>query len=225
MLVASIALPGLLFCYAAFANYRTAYTLADERIDRGLDVASEQVLRVFQSINVIFDSVEQITQGRTNRSLRASEAELSERLKQFTLALPDIASIWILDDQSDAMVSSLYFPLPAAANAPDRAYLKEQLATDAEVHVGDVLRIKMTGHVIFPVSKRRSDSSGTFAGFTEISVSPQVFERFFAPLAAKSSASFALISGRWRDLGPLSFAGYDWREARRLDRLSPASYA
>ena len=193
MLVASIALPVLLFCYAAFANYRTAFTLADERIDRGLDVASEQVLRVFQSINVIFDSVEQITQGRTNRSLRASEAELSERLKQFTQALPDIASIWILDDQSDAMVSSLFFPLPSAANAPDRAYLKDQLATDAAVHVGDVLRIKLTDRVIFPVSKRRSDSSGTFAGFTEISVSPQAFEKFFAPLAARTSASFALI--------------------------------
>ena len=124
MLVASIAFPLLLFCFASWSNYRTAFDSADERIDRGLDIASEQVLRVFQSINVIFDSVEQITRGRTNASLRAGEAELSERLKQFTLALPDVASIWILDDQSDAIATSLFFPLPAAANAPDRAYLK-----------------------------------------------------------------------------------------------------
>jgi two-component system NtrC family sensor kinase len=193
MLVASVVFPLLLFGYAAWANYRAAFDLADERIEHGLDIASEQALRVFQSINVIFDSVEQITRGRTNRSLSASEAELSERLKQFTLALPDIASIWILDDRSDAIVSSLFYPLPPAANAPDRAYLKQQLATGDEVHVGDILRIRMTDRLIFPVSKRRSDSSGTFAGLTEISVSPQAFESFFAPLAARTSASFALI--------------------------------
>jgi two-component system NtrC family sensor kinase len=98
MLVASILLPFLLFCYASWTNYWAAFDSADERIEHGLDIASEQVLRVFQSINVIFDSVEQITRGRTNRSLRASEAELSERLKQFASALPDVASIWILDD-------------------------------------------------------------------------------------------------------------------------------
>jgi signal transduction histidine kinase len=193
MLVASIVLPFLLFCYASWTNYWTAFYNADERIEHGLDIASEQVLRVFQSINVIFDSVEQITRGRTNGSLRASEAELSERLKQFASALPDVASIWILDDQANAIVSSLFFPLPPAANAPDRAYLKDQLATDAGIHIGDVLHIRMTDHVIFPVSKRRADSSGTFVGLTEISVSPQAFEKFFAPLAARTSASFALI--------------------------------
>src|SRR5476649_1339438 len=128
MLIASIVLPLLLFCYTSWTNYWAAFDNADERIGHGLDIASEQVLRVFQSINVIFDSVEQITRGRTNASLRAGEAELSERLKQFTQALPDVASIWILDDQSDAIATSLFFPLPAAANAPDRAYLKGQLA-------------------------------------------------------------------------------------------------
>jgi two-component system, NtrC family, sensor kinase len=193
MLVASILIPLTLFCYASWTNYWAAFDLADERIEHGLDIASQQVLRVFQSINVIFDSVEQITRGRTNRSLRASEAELSERLKQFTSALPDISSIWILDAQSDAIASSLYFPLPAAANAPDRAYLKDQLATDTNIHVGDVLRIKMTDKLIFPVSKHRMDSSGTFAGITEISVSPQTIEKFYEPLAARTSASFALI--------------------------------
>src|SRR3954462_566818 len=51
----------------------------------------------------------------------------------------------------------------------------------------------MTGKLIIPVSKWRTDSSGTFSGFTEISVSPQAFERFYQPLAERTSASFALI--------------------------------
>jgi two-component system NtrC family sensor kinase len=193
MLVASVALPLLLFCYAAFVNYHAAFALADERIERAADIAAEQALRVFQSISVTFDSVEQITRGRTDQTIKLNAAELSERLKQFVAALPDISSIWIMDKQFDALVSSLFFPIPPAFNAPERAYLKAQLAADENIHIGEVIRIALTGKLIFPVSKWRSDSSGTFAGLTEISVSPQAFERFYEPLAARTSASFSLI--------------------------------
>ena len=193
MLAASIILPILLFCYAAWLNYNTAFSLADERIERALDISAQQALRVMQSINVVFDSVEQITRGRSEQSIRSSEAELSERLKQFTRALPDIASIWILDTNADAVVSSLFSPVPSAANSPDREYLKAQLAPSTALHIGDVLKIKMTDRLIFPVSKQRLDSSGTFSGTTEASIVPQAFEKFYTTLAARTSASFALI--------------------------------
>jgi two-component system NtrC family sensor kinase len=193
MLVASVALPLLLFCYTAWASYHAAFALADERIERAGEIAAEQALRVFQSISVTFDSVEQITRGRTDQTIKLSEAELSERLKQFVAALPDIGSIWILDKKLDALVSSLFFPIPAAFNAPERAHLKAQLAPDAKLHIGEVLRIQVTGKLIFPVSKWRFDSSGTFAGMTEISVAPQAFERSYGQLAARTSASFTLF--------------------------------
>src|ERR1043165_2876825 len=149
MLVASVALPTLLFCYAGWTTYQATLELADERIERSLDIAAEQALRVFQSISVTFDSVEQITRGRTDRTIKLNEAELSERLKQFVAALPDISSIWILDKNQDALVSSLFFPIPAAFNAPARAQLKAQLASDAAIHIGEVLRIELTGKLIF----------------------------------------------------------------------------
>jgi two-component system NtrC family sensor kinase len=193
MLMVSIVLPILIFGYAAWINYNAAFHLADERIEHALDIATEQALRVFQSVTVTFDSVDQITRGRVSLTIRTNEAELSERLKQFVTALPDIASVWVLDADGTALVSSLFFPLPPAANAPERDYLKAQLATGEAIHIGEVLKIAMTGRLIFPVSKRRSDSSGTFSGFTEISIRPEAFERFYAPLAARTSASFALI--------------------------------
>ena len=193
MLVASVVLPLLLFCYVSWTSYHTAFERADERIKQALDLSAEQALRVFRSINVTFDSVEQITRGRTEQTIHINEAELSERLKQFVNALPDISSIWILNAQGDAIVSSLLFPIPPAANAPERAYLKGQLARDSNVHIGEALRIQLRDRLIVPVSKWRMDSSGTFSGFTEISVSPQAFERFYEPLAKRTSASFALI--------------------------------
>jgi two-component system NtrC family sensor kinase len=193
MLTVSVIFPLLLFGYASWANYRAAFERADDQIRQALDLSAEHALRVFRSITVTFDSVEQITRGRTERTLRANAAELSERLKQFVSALPDIGSVWILNAEGDAIVSSLFFPLPPAANAPEWAWLRSQLANDASLHIGDVLRIQPAGSLIFPISKWRTDSSGTFSGITEISVSPAAFERFYAPLAERTSASFGLI--------------------------------
>jgi two-component system NtrC family sensor kinase len=83
MLAASVVIPLLLLCYASWVNYRAAFARADERILQALDLSTEHTLRVFRSIDVTFDSVEQITRRRTEPTIRTNEAELSERLKQF----------------------------------------------------------------------------------------------------------------------------------------------
>src|SRR5260370_3581824 len=88
MLVGRVALPLLLFCYAAWVNYHAAFALADERIERAGDIAAEQALRVFQSISVTFDSVGQITRVRTDRTINLNPAELAQRSKTVLSALP-----------------------------------------------------------------------------------------------------------------------------------------
>jgi len=195
LLVACIVLPVALFCYVSWRGYLEAFERADEGIERALDVASEQALRVLQSITVVLDATDQIANRRGDAALRDEEAEINGRLKQFTRTLPDIASIWLLDAHGDVLVSSLFYPLPAAVNAPDRDYLKAYLAPDAGLHVGPVLRISLTGKLIFPISRQRLDAAGRLLGYTLVSISPQAFERFYAPLAARTSASFALING------------------------------
>src|SRR5258708_30977287 len=69
MLVASVVFSLLLFCYASWANYRAPFERADEQIKHALGLSAEQALRVFRSIAVTFDSVEQITRGRTEQTL------------------------------------------------------------------------------------------------------------------------------------------------------------
>ena len=193
-LAATLIVPALIFAYVAVVAYRTAFELADERIDRTLAVSAEQALRIFRSVDLALDSVDQITRGKTDITLKGSGAELSERLKQFTRASPDISSIWILDRNGDAVVSSLFFPVPAAFNAPDRAYLKAELAREGGgINIGHVVQIAATGAILFPVSKPRQDSSGSFSGISLISVLPTAFETFYATLRANTTASFALI--------------------------------
>ena len=114
MLVASVALPFLLFCYAGWINYHAAFALADERIERAGDIAAEQALRVFQSISVTFDSVEQITRGRTDQTIKLNAAELSERLKQFGVSDATIADIeaGVMKEVNDATEACKAAPMP-----------------------------------------------------------------------------------------------------------------
>src|SRR3569833_1123133 len=88
-LAASIIAPALVFAYAAYSAYHDAFELADERIERSLEVSAEQALRVFRSIDVTLDSIDQITRGKTDLTIKDSGAELSERLKQFAHTFPD----------------------------------------------------------------------------------------------------------------------------------------
>jgi len=192
-LAASIIAPALVFAYAAYSAYHDALELADERIERSLEVSAEQALRVFRTIEITLDSIDQITRGETDATTKESGAELSERLTQFAHAFPDISSIWVLDRNGDALLSSLFFPVPAAFNAPERSHLKAELAQGEETYIGRVVSIALTGAILFPVSKRRHDRSGTFNGYTLISVLPNAFENLYATLRGKSSASFALI--------------------------------
>ena len=113
-LAATLIAPTILFAYAAFASYRAAHELADERIDRSLAISFEQALRIFRSIDVTLDSVEQITLGKTEAALGDTGSELSEKLKQFTRAFPDISSIsWIAKAMPWSPRCSSPYPQPS----------------------------------------------------------------------------------------------------------------
>ena len=50
MMVASVVLPVMLFAFAAWLNYHHEQNVADDRIERSLDIIHEHTLKVFQTI-------------------------------------------------------------------------------------------------------------------------------------------------------------------------------
>ena len=193
MMAATVVLPAVVFCYVALASYRTTFALADERITRSLDIAVEHAKRVFQSVEIVFASIEEITRGRTDQSLRLHEAELSERLKLMSSATVDVRSIWLFDLKGRPVATSLVYPAPASLNNSDRDYFTAQLDGDVGTYVGGLLIPRVGKEVFFSVSKRRTDSSGEFNGITAVVISPTVFERFYERLASNTAASYAMI--------------------------------
>jgi two-component system NtrC family sensor kinase len=193
MMVGTVLFPLALFAFASFEQYNAISRLADERIARSLDICVEHASKIFQSIEIVLASIDEITRGRAEQSLRLHEAELSERLKLMAAAIADIQSIWLFDTSGTPVAASTTYPVSTAINYSDRDYFLAQLDRDAGTYIGSVLKTESGSRPFFSVSRKRSDSSGDFSGVTAIALSPSAFEQFYEHLARNTDASYAMI--------------------------------
>lgn len=192
-MVASLLFPALLFAYASFVDYRENRALADERIERSLDLVSEQALKVFQSIDLALDNVAQSLSGRSDAEIRANEQILGADLKRIVYALTEIQSIWVFDEGGHALLSTLEFPAP---NPPEGYahfdYFRVHLDPSVGTYIGDVLPASEADK-LFTVSRRREAPEGTFAGVIEASIFAADFDRFYATVVRSSGLRFAIL--------------------------------
>src|SRR5437764_295774 len=70
MLVASIVLPLMLFSFAGWQNYRHEQAVADDRIERSLDILHEHTLKVFQTVERSIAEVNEIVRGMPDEEIR-----------------------------------------------------------------------------------------------------------------------------------------------------------
>src|SRR6476619_3406406 len=82
MMVACAVLPVLLFAFASWLNYRHENAVADDRIERSLDILHEHTLKVFQTVERAIAEVDEIVRGMPDNAVRQDQPRLHERLKQ-----------------------------------------------------------------------------------------------------------------------------------------------
>jgi two-component system, NtrC family, sensor kinase len=192
-MVASLLFPALLFVYASFVSYRENRALADERIERSLDLLAEQALKVFQSIDLALDNVGQSLSGRSDAEIRASEQVLGADLKRIVYALTEIQSIWVFDENGHALLSTQEYPAP---NPPQgyarRDFFRVHIDPSMGTYIGDVFAAP-DGEKLFTVSRRRETPEGTFAGVIQASIFATDFDRFYASVVRSSGLRFAIL--------------------------------
>ncbi|MGB8045161.1 MAG: hybrid sensor histidine kinase/response regulator, partial [Pseudolabrys sp.] len=73
MLVASIVLPAALFSYAGWINYKDVLAHADEQLAASLTILSEHASKEFQSVDLMFTSVDAILGHLSDEQIKANE--------------------------------------------------------------------------------------------------------------------------------------------------------
>ena len=101
--------------------------------------------------------------------------------------LPQLADIWVIGSDGRPVVSGTVFPMPQQMDLSDRDYFRVHQHNPAVgVHVGEVVQSRATNAQgrprFFTLSRRRTGPNGEFAGVTTISISPDYFAEYYAPL-------------------------------------------
>jgi two-component system NtrC family sensor kinase len=196
MMLASIALPAAFFVFATWLNYRYTHAVADERIDRSLDILSEHSLKVFQTVERTMAEVDEVVRGLSDDQIRAQEKSLHERLAAIVAAVPQLHAVRLVDRNAQRLVTSLAYPASSDRLLAGRSFFRVEAQGDVGTYVSEVMQPlglrRGTTH-FFVLSRRRPSADGTFNGITAVGVRPDYFQQFYARLGRGPGRYYAMM--------------------------------
>jgi two-component system NtrC family sensor kinase len=195
MMVASVVLPLVLFAFAAWLNYRHELSVADDRIERSLDIIHEHTLKVFQTVERTIAEVNEIVRGMPDEEIREQQPRLHERIKRIVDALPQLRAIFLIDWDGQPLLSSQFVQVPGNLRSRERSFFNVHVDRDVGTYISEVVqpRLAAFGSPFFVLSRRRPSEEGTFNGVVAVAVVPQYFEEFYALIGRSPGELYALI--------------------------------
>ncbi len=218
LMAAALAIPVLLFAVASVISYRDTFALADERIDRSIDVTQEQALKILQSVNLTIAAIQGLLDGRSDDDIRQNEALIRDRLAALLKALPEAQSIWLFDATGRPLVATSVFPAPASIDYSQEDYVRAPLEGYQGTYVGSIRDSQFGGQTFFPVSQART-SGGAIRGVIEVSLRPRAFGRFLFAHRHRARRPIRVVSYGRDDARALSPAAAAGDQARREQRF------
>ena len=116
VLVASALLPALLIGYLVWVDRQTTFATADERIVRSLAVLHEHALKVFQSVDLALQNVNDLIGDLKDGEVAAREEPLHGRMQSLKATLK-VQSVWALAADGRPLVTSTRFPAPQTSRS------------------------------------------------------------------------------------------------------------
>ena len=202
LMVAALVIPAALLFYAGLNDYRDVYAVADERIDRSLDVLQEQGLKVFETVDRIFPEVNEVVRGMSDDQIRAAQATLTPRLQRIVAVMPEVEGIVIVGRDGRLLATSTPLGQAADADFSDRDFFKAQADADVGTFVGDTRasRVLVPGTQVLDVSRRLASSGDGFRGVIAVAIRPGYFSDFYAMIEQAPGNFYALARSDGREL-------------------------
>jgi signal transduction histidine kinase len=182
-IAAAVLLPAVFFALIAWQSYRHALSEGGNRLERASRVAQEHATRVIDTNEVVAQTILNFIGAASDAEIRASEAELHEKLKSITANLGHIQSVWIWAADGRPLVSNRFFPVPRDLNVSERPFFSWHAKSDARVFVAEPVVARLTQEVFFDTAFRRTRPDGSFAGIISVSLLPGHFADFYREMA------------------------------------------
>jgi two-component system NtrC family sensor kinase len=195
MMVASVVLPAVLFVFTSWLSYRHEQAVADDRIERALDIVHEQALKVFQTGERAIAEVEEVIREMPDDAIAGDQQRLHDRLKKIVDAMPQFQAIAVADRNGKVLSSSTLTPVASDVGMADRAYFRSLAAGAEGTLVSETLMPRWGGlrNPFFTLSRRRASPDASFNGVISVAILPRYFEEFYALIGRSPSDLYALV--------------------------------
>jgi len=195
MMVASVVLPAVLFVFASWLSYRHEQAVADDRIERTLDIVHEHALKVFQTGERAIAEVEEVIREMPDGAIAADQQRLHDRLSKIVDAMPQFQAIAVADRNGKVLASSTLAPVANDVSMADRAYFRSHAAGAEGTLVSETLVPRWGGlrNPFFTLSRRRASPDTSFNGVISVAILPRYFEEFYALIGRSPSDLYALV--------------------------------
>jgi two-component system, NtrC family, sensor kinase len=166
MMIASVVLPAVLFVFASWLSYRHEQAVADDRIERTLDIVHEHSLKVFQTGERAIAEVEEVIREMADDAIAADQQRLHDRLRRIVDAVPQFQAIAVADRNGKVLASSTLTPIANDVSMADRAYFRSLAAGAEGTLVSETLMPRWGGlrNPFFTLSRRRASPDASFNG-------------------------------------------------------------
>jgi len=196
LLAVSVALPLVLFAGIGWREYRDSWAEVERNSRKTALLLHEHVLKVFDTMALTLDRVDERTRGLGWAEIAGSEP-LHLYLKTLNEDLDQIGVLAVTDPQGLIRNASNGFP---ARNAyiGGRAYFRAQQERDAGLLVGESMVSKATKRRSFSLSRRRTATGGpdgAFDGIIHATVDPDYFASFYQRVLADRGEAVTLVRG------------------------------
>jgi two-component system, NtrC family, sensor kinase len=195
MMIASVVLPAVLFVFASWLSYRHEQAVADDRIERTLDIVQEHALKVFQTGERAIAEVEEVIREMPDDAIAADQQRLHDRLRKIVDAVPQFQAIAVADRNGKVLASSTLAPVASDASIADWDFFRFHAAGAEGTLVSETLMPRWGGvhNPFFTLSRRRASPDASFHGIISVAILPRYFEEFYALIGRTPSELYALV--------------------------------
>jgi signal transduction histidine kinase/ActR/RegA family two-component response regulator len=193
LVIASVALPLLVFSAGGWLAWRGTVREADATLRSTLAVAAEEATRVLDTHILIGERVNDLLGDLSDEEIVAREGELHDRLAAMIASFSQITAIVVTAADGHPLVATAHFPADHSISFSDREYFINLRNSSAPFVIGGVVFGRMSHTELFTVAIRRGSDPRRFSGAILLGVSPSYFSKFDSELLAGDTAYSAQL--------------------------------
>ncbi len=188
----------LLFLLDAFTLWYTSQRDYERTVERAQLVLQKTAISLEERIKRTIVATEAILANRAERigetgiEGTVSSANERERFQGAARELPDAGSLWLLDSRGDLVLDSTQYP-SRPDNFRDREYFGLQRDRGDPVHIGPLVKGRITGKYSFTISHRINGKEGRFLGIVLAAIDTDDFTDFLRNIDIGRDSSVAVF--------------------------------